>query len=406
MSRRDDPARAEVGTQRSAVTEWTEGGEVRSVYLHAPFCVRRCFYCDFAVTVQRAVAPGPWLGALGSELAALDEEGRMRLADLLDTVYVGGGTPSLLGPTAMKGVADLLGPHRLTADSLEWTAEANPESFTREVADGWRSAGLNRLSLGTQSFQEGVLRWMGRLHGASGSEEAVRTARAAGILDLSVDLIFGLPASVPRDWGRDLDRVLALDVPHLSLYGLTAEVGTPLGRAVTEGRLQLAEESRYEDEYLEACERLVGAGYEHYEVSNFARPGHRSRHNGVYWSGDPYLGLGNSSHSYFPPVRRWNERDWATYAALARDGRVPVGGCEKVVGGSRRLEEIWLGLRTDRGLRVEWPSASAPDVLVAGWCARGLARIEQDRLLLSAQGWLLLDRLTVELDGALAPSGG
>lgn len=380
--------------------------EVASIYLHAPFCARRCFYCDFAVDVRRRSGPEPWWTALEGELAALAAEGRVRLADRLDTVYVGGGTPSLLGPDAMAGIAGLLGRDRLAGADLEWTAEANPESFDEAVARAWRRAGVTRVSLGTQSFQDPVLRWMGRLHGADGAERAARLARSAGFPSFSVDLIFGLPDDVPRDWTADLDRVLALDAPHLSLYGLTAEAATPLGRAVAAGRTALASEDRYAEEFLEASERLRGEGYEHYEVSNFARPGHRSRHNGAYWSGAPYLGLGNGAHSYLPPERRWNVREWSAYETAAGARRLPVDSRERIGGEAARLERLWLGLRTDRGIEWDPEAGSRAEALVDGWTARGWAHPAGGRLVVTPAGWLLLDRLVVDLADALDRDAG
>src|SRR5690606_18225905 len=227
----------------------------------------------------------------------------------LRTVYVGGGTPSLLGAGAMEALRRRLEPYVRLADDVEWTVEANPESFDEAVARGWREAGVNRLSLGAQTFDEGALRWMGRLHDADGPARAVEAARRAGIENVSLDLIFGLPARLGRDWGADLDRALALEPTHVSLYGLTAEPATPLGRWVGEGRETLADEDAYEAEYMLAADRLAAAGYVHYEVSNFARPGRESRHNSAYWTGAAYLGLGPSAHSYVPPERRWNLRD-------------------------------------------------------------------------------------------------
>ena len=219
----------------------------------------------------------------------------------LDTLYVGGGTPSLLGTGAMDGLASVFGPRLLSHPFLEWTAEANPESFTPGIARAWREAGVNRVSLGVQSFHEASLRWMGRLHGSAGAAEAVRNARRAGFGNVSADLIFGLPGHLARDWDDDLERLLDLGVEHTSLYGLTVEPRTPLGRAVADGRERVASEGRYRDEYLAAVERLTGAGYLHYEVSSFAIPGRESRHNEVYWSGRPYLGLGNGAHSFRKP---------------------------------------------------------------------------------------------------------
>ncbi len=384
-------------------------GTIRSVYVHAPFCARRCFYCDFAVKVAPADGDA-WLSALGAEIRALEREGTFLLDDTLDTVYVGGGTPSLLGAPAMDGLLTVLGGERLRHPDLEWTAEANPESFTRDVATAWRGAGVNRISLGIQSFHAPSLRWMGRLHGADGAHDAVGIGRAAGFTNLSVDLIFGLPDHLERDWERDLDHTVALDPDHVSLYGLTAEPATPLGRAVAEHRETLAPEARYEEEYLLAVDRLAEAGYEAYEVSNFARPGFESRHNSVYWSGEPYVGLGNGAHSYRHPFRRWNLRDWDAYRARVEDSGEdayraramasgpPVDNEEELDVNAVRLERIWLGLRTRRGISLRELPASARD-RARSWEENALAVMEDSVVRLTPRGWLVMDRLTVELDG-------
>lgn len=374
---------------------------VRSVYVHAPFCARRCVYCDFAVQVRRTGDLEGWIEALAGEMSAVEAELIFPLADRLATLYVGGGTPSLLGPDAMGRLAHVIGSGRLADPGLEWTAEANPESFTADVAAAWRRAGVNRLSLGVQSFDPGVLRWMGRLHGPEGGARSVTTARGAGITELSVDLIFGLPDEVARDWDADLDGALALEVPHLSLYGLTIEPGTALGRAAAEGRTGPVDDARYREEFLRAAERLVAAGYEHYEVSNFALPGHASRHNAVYWGGAPYLGLGNGAHSYRHPIRRWNLRDWEAYRTEAVAGRSPRAEEECLGPDELRMERVWLGLRTREGLALEGLPERARR-RARGWEASGLARVDDGRLRLTAEGWLLLDRLAVDLEGDLS----
>jgi oxygen-independent coproporphyrinogen-3 oxidase len=372
---------------------------IRSVYVHAPFCVRRCVYCDFAVTVDPQGDVDAWGEALAAELAATEQEEAFALAPLLETLYVGGGTPSLLGPRAMDVLAGVLGPVSVSAPDIEWTAEANPESFTAELATAWRSSGVNRLSLGVQSFHEATLRWMGRLHGAGGAERAVRIAKEAGLGNLSVDLIFGLPAKLGRSWSDDLDRALDLDVPHVSLYGLSVEAGTPLGRAVAEGREPAVDENRYGEEFLLAAERLTGAGYAHYEVSNFARAGLVSGHNSAYWDGRPYLGLGNGAHSYRHPVRRWNVRDWAAYRARVLAGEGGEESREELSAESADLERVWLGLRTSHGLDTASLSTRQRAV-VDSWCAAGLATVDEERVRLTATGWLKLDGLAVELDAA------
>ena len=374
-------------------------GAIRSVYVHAPFCARRCFYCDFAVKVASADCD-VWLDALGAEIRALQSEGAFVLDDALDTLYVGGGTPSLLGAQAMEGLLTVIGEERLRHSELEWTAEANPESFTQEVARGWRCAGVNRISLGIQSFHAPSLQWMGRLHGADGTRSAVQIARAEGFTNLSVDLIFGLPAHLERDWERDLDETFSLEPDHVSLYGLSAESATPLGRAVAEGRETLPSEDQYEQEYLLAVDRLAEAGYEAYEVSNFARPGFASRHNSVYWSGEPYVGLGNGAHSYRHPVRRWNLRDWDAYRAGTEGLGPPVDDEEELEVGEVRLERIWLGLRTRRGISLRDLPSSARD-RAARWVESALAVAEGNVVRLTPRGWLVMDRLTVEIEADL-----
>lgn len=373
---------------------------IRSVYVHAPFCSRRCGYCDYAVTVAPSGDLVAWLAGLAGEMTALEGEGLFVLDSVLDTLYVGGGTPSLLGPDAMSGLGEILGYDRLEHANLEWTAEANPESFTPEVARGWREAGVNRISLGLQTFHEPALAWMDRLHGPAEGVAAVDTIRTSGFENYSVDLMFGLPERLDRPWRDDIDGVLRMEPPHISLYGLSVEAKTPLARSVAEGKETPASETRYAEEYLEAAERFTDAGYEHYEVSNFARPGFQSWHNSVYWLGVPYLGLGNGSHSYIHPRRRWNVRDWADYARLTGEGQLPMDEEEVLEPVSARLERVWLALRTRRGVRYDSLPAAA-HVLVRRWVVADLAKCEAGICRLTPLGWLSLDRLTLDLDGVL-----
>lgn len=379
-------------------------GAVRNLYVHAPFCARRCCYCDFAVTVDRRPDSARWLNAIRRELSSVLSGGEAALADELETLYVGGGTPSVLDPECIAALADVAGRERMRGSGFEWTVEANPESFTGQVAHGWASAGVNRISFGVQSFDSGALKWMGRLHSAAEAGEAVARAKSAGVVNLSVDLIFGLPGSVGRDWRDDIERALHLDVPHVSLYGLTVEEATPLARFVREGRVAMAGEARYRDEYLYACEALAAAGYRHYEVSNFARPGFASLHNRACWRGAPYLGLGNGAHSYVGGRRWWNERDWARYARRVEGDGSGRAGSEALTSQQRRLEALWLALRTARG--VEENAVGRPAAPLLGtWRNRGLAVDAGDSVRLTPNGWLMLDELTLELDAALENDG-
>jgi oxygen-independent coproporphyrinogen-3 oxidase len=315
----------------------------------------------------------------------------------LETLYVGGGTPSLIGGGGMSGLrAALTGAFTWKAD-LEWTSEANPETFTDDVAREWVASGVNRISLGAQTFDENVLRWMGRMHGSSGPGRAVAAARSAGFRNVSIDLIFGVPERFGRDWRADLERTIDLGPEHVSLYGLTAEKGTPLGRWVSEGREELAGEDQYVEEYLLAVEQLGSAGFEHYEVSNFARPGYRSRHNHAYWEGVPYLGVGPGAHSFLPPRRQWNVRDWSEYAERLGRGESPRENEELVDGETATLERAWLGLRTHAGLALSELTPARQARLVE-WQGAGLAAITDGTVRLTTEGWLVLDRLVVELD--------
>lgn len=400
---------------------------IRHVYVHAPFCARRCVYCDFAVAVDRSPAAEPWLAAICREFETARASGSAPLEPEVDTLYVGGGTPSLLDPRVVGRLPATLGLHRLPA-AMEWTVEANPESFTDAVAREWAAAGVNRVSFGVQSFDPGALEWMGRLHSPSDVAASVARARAAGLRNVSVDLIFGLPDTVLRSWEADMRRALDLAPPHVSLYGLSVEKGARLFREVESGRTPRPSSARYREEYLAAAELFVAAGYEHYEVSNFALPGFASRHNSAYWTGASYLGLGNGAHSFHDGRRWWNERDWEAYRALVAQNGHGRAGEERPSPDQSRLESLWLGLRTARGLdlvaleatdvdrrnAVDSPPTgghgsvvdstpvgrrpNAVDRLVRGWAARGLAVRDGTTVRLTPTGWLALDDLTVELD--------
>lgn len=373
---------------------------VSHLYAHAAFCARRCSYCDFAVHVSADPPVATWAEAMGRELALVATEEGWSAPLPLRTLYLGGGTPSLLGPGAVAALLDAIGSHVETGGLIEFTAEANPESFTPELARDWLAAGVDRLSFGAQTFHAESLRWMGRLHGPDGPGRAVATARAAGFGNIGLDLIFGLPERLGRDLDDDLDRMLALEPDHISVYGLSVEPGTPLGRWVAEGKESTPDQDRYRDEYLTVAHRLAAEGYEHYEVSNFARPGRESRHNSAYWSGVPYLGLGNGAHSYLPPRRWWNRRDWNEYRSVVSRGESPRADQEVVGPGSDRLERFWLGLRTRDGLAREHLDGRQHEV-VDGWVRRGWAEAGPDRVRLTVEGWLLLDRLTVDLESTV-----
>ncbi len=275
----------------------------------------------------------------------------------------------------------------------EITIEANPEDVDLASARRWVETGVNRVSLGVQSFDESVLAWMHREHGAEAPGQAVRNLREVGIEDVSIDLIFALPEVLRRDWDRDLDLALALSPTHISLYGLTVEPRTPLGRWAERGTVSPALEDRYEVEYLRAHDRLRASGFDHYEVSNFSQPGRRAVHNSAYWSGAAYLGLGPGAHGFDGRRRRWNPDAYVEWLRRVEAGSDPVEGSEELTAENRVAEEVYLGLRTDRGLTVRQNELKT----VTSWIEQGWGSLQDSVLRLTALGWLRLDSLATTL---------
>lgn len=363
----------------------------RHVYVHVPFCARRCAYCDFSIAVRREVPVDEYLRALDAELALRFGEG---LQGEVDTIYFGGGTPSRLGGEGLARALEIVSQRFSPATGAELTAEANPEDVSPEALRAWRHAGINRLSIGSQSFDDRALAWMHRTHDASEIERAVNDARAAGIDNLSLDLIFALPDALHRDFERDVERALSLAPDHISLYGLTVEPATPLGRWVATGKEREQPEEGYEREYSAAHRLLTSAGYEHYEVSNYALPGRRAVHNSAYWAAVPYVGLGPSAHEFDGNARRWNARAYAAWRDRLAAGSDPVEGAETLTTENRVAEQVYLGLRSDAGLAV----ANHERSMVQPWIDAGWVTLSADGTLrCSAAGWLRLDALAAAL---------
>jgi len=359
------------------------------LYIHVPFCARRCSYCDFAIAVRRTTPSEAFCRAVLDEWSTWQRHPVWADADPIATIYLGGGTPSRLSAEALRVLLDRIAKDRPLAPDPEVTLEANPDDVSPQAAAAWLAAGINRISLGAQSFEPAVLTWMHRTHRSEQAADALTILREAGFENLSLDLIFGLPAHLTRSWSRDLDRALALEPDHISLYALTVEDRTPLSRWIAQGRCGTPDDERSADEYLEAHSRLRDAGFDHYEVSNAGRPGFQAKHNSAYWSGARYIGLGPSAHSYLGDQRQWNVREWAAYQRAIQKGKPVVGGRERVHGRRARLEHLYLGLRTNSGVEAEAVSAS-----VAGaWQEAGWAECEGGRVRLTVEGWLRLDAL-------------
>ena len=368
------------------------------LYIHIPFCRKACHYCDFHFSTSTA-GMGDVLEAIHREIDATPERDRWRI----ETVYLGGGTPSLVGDPEIGRLLDhLRSAFPIEADA-EVTLEANPDDITPGRAGAWRSAGVNRLSIGIQSFRDEHLAWMNRAHNASQALRCVDLSRGEGISNLSIDLIYGIPGMDDADWHRNLDTALDLDVPHLSAYALTVEPRTALHAMVRSGKTLPPSEERQAEQFLILSDRMRAAGYEHYEVSNLARPGMRSRHNGSYWRGVPYLGFGPSAHSFDGSERRWNLADNRAYAKAMMAG-LRVAESE-TVGNSERLNEyLMTSLRTDEGIDLgkiqnDWGQDERDRI--AGEMDRQVAeRLAEETpkgFRLNTRGWLFADGIAARM---------
>ena len=318
-------------------------------YLHIPFCSRVCPYCDFKVLTGTAASRERFVDALVAEIA-LAGAGDDRA---FDTIYLGGGTPSLLTPDQLERVLEAIGRH-LDAAGAALHLEANPEDVDGPRLAAWRAAAVRFVSVGVQSFSSPALAFLGRRHGPDDARRAVRAAREAGLDTVSLDLIYGLPDDTEERWRADLDAAIALEPDHLSCYQLTLHESTPFGRRHARGALEALADDAQAALFRVTHEHLAAAGYEPYEVSNFARsPRHRSRHNQKYWDHSPYLGLGPSAHSLAGNRRWWNERVVRRYEAEVEGGRRPIAGAEDLTAADLRLEAVMLGLRTAAGIDLE-----------------------------------------------------
>jgi oxygen-independent coproporphyrinogen-3 oxidase len=347
-------------------------------------------YCDFAIAVRREVPVDEFLESLRREVESKGVERQQ-----LDSVYLGGGTPSRLGAQGIARTIDLVRDYFDLSQDTEVTIEVNPDDVDSEQAIAWRAAGVNRISLGIQSFDDSVLAWMHRIHDASSAVNAFATLRESGFDNISVDLIFALPHSLSRSWKSDLAKAIELGPDHISLYGLTIEQSTPLGRWRDRGSVVAADEETYAAEFLMADRMMSDAGFDHYEVSNFGKPLRRSRHNSAYWSGAPYLGVGPSAHSYDGAVRSWNVPQYTDWVRKLSRGESVVVDCEHLTDQNRIAEKVYLGLRTDSGLVVSDSDKASLD----RWKDEGWASIEGNRVRLTSEGWLRLDSLASALTG-------
>lgn len=362
---------------------------VPGLYVHVPFCKTKCPYCDF-YSIVSGVTPGEWLTALSVEA----ERARGAFAPF-DTIYIGGGTPSLLSAAEVESLFASVRGAFVVAPGAEVTLEANPDDVTPGKLAAWRELGVNRLSLGIQSFDDAELAFLRRRHDARAARAAIELAREAGFGNVGIDLIYGFEGQSLASWGRTLATALEAAPEHLSCYQLSIEPRTEFGRMRERGEFRAMDEESQRRFFIRTSETLRSAGYVHYEISNYAREDAlASRHNSKYWRHAPYLGLGPSAHSFKGGRRWWNVRSVRGYCDALADGGSAVEGEETLTAEQLDLEALYLGFRTRGGVPLEALRAfpnwrTALDSLVL----ESLVAVRGDRVVPTIEGFLVADRL-------------
>lgn len=370
---------------------------LRAAYIHVPFCRYRCGYCDFAIVADRDDLIGSYLQAIAAELRWLGEPREV------DTLYFGGGTPSHLEAASLDALCDLVLKWHPLAAGYEWTVEANPESLTADRVQVLADWGVTRLSLGVQSLDDAKLRSLERNHHRADVVRSMELAQAAG-MQVSIDLMFAAPGETLEGWHGDLEAAISLRPDHISTYGLTWEPGAAFTVKRNKGLLKPLDEELERTMYGDAIERLAAAGFEHYEVSNFARPGRRSRHNEVYWAGREYFAAGPGAARYVAGVRSTNHRSTTTYLKRVLAGESPVAEQEELPPVERARELLVLGLRrlegVDRGAFAATTGFAIDELAganIAKFVKLGLLSDDGSRVKLTREGLFVSDGLWPEL---------
>jgi oxygen-independent coproporphyrinogen-3 oxidase len=353
------------------------------LYIHIPFCRSRCSYCDFATGLYQSEIAERYVRAVVEEIRASAVAGAA-----VDTIYFGGGTPSLLEPSQLERILAIAHERFDVAAAAEITLEINPGSSTLQGLSDFRALGINRASFGAQTFDDRELAKLGRSHTADDARRTFRDLRAAGFENISFDLIAGLPGQTLAGWKQNVAEALALQPEHLSFYLLEVHSGTPLAQHIERGLQPVPDEDLAAVMYEDMLERATKAGYEHYEISNLCRPGFHSRHNTKYWTGDPYFGFGCSSHSYDGKTRRWsNERDVLKYVEAVEQGSSSIREKQILTERDIRAESLFLGLRLMRGVSLDLCKEYETDL--DKFREAGLLELDGNCVRLTRQGALL-----------------
>ncbi len=379
------------------------------LYIHVPFCEKKCHYCDFRTWEAPSLAQKQWLESISIDLElrapALEKQ-------VIRTVFIGGGTPSFLSVSMFRTLVARITENYNCNSLLEWTVECNPSSLTREKLDLFHELGIGRLSLGVQSFDEKELQLMGRVHNPDGARRALQLVAEDGRFAFSGDLIFGLPGQSLEQFLFNLREMMSYNPDHMSFYGLTIEKGTRFDEWNKAGSLFLPEAEQYNQLYLQGIELIESQGYQRYEVSNFSKTGKESLHNQGYWDRRPYFGFGPGAHSFDSSLRYWCPDTLESYRAWCKEG-CSLDACERdTLGVTETLDEIvFLSLRQTKGLALNQlvpfcktkQTASFRDILPEAFFSRWKQHleIEDARIALKGEGWLLLDEIAAELLAAL-----
>ncbi len=363
------------------------------IYIHIPFCASRCIYCGFFSTTGHSDLQDIYIDAVLRE--ALLRQDYLH-GEAVRTAYIGGGTPSLLSQKNLLRLGEMV---RRQGGADEFTMECNPDDITPTLCRDMKEMGVNRVSMGVQTFSDTRLAFLHRRHRSCQIAPAVRMLRDEGVVNISVDLMFGFPNETLSQWEADIDKALALDVEHISAYSLMYEEGTPLYNMRARGEIAEVEECDSVSMYDTLTNTLAAAGYEHYEISNFARPGFHSRHNSSYWNATPYLGLGAAAHSYDKASRQWNVADLHEYIKAIMHGKVPA--VREVIDNRTAYNDmITTALRTRNGIDLNALTEKERDYLLrsAQRCLEaGTLTVEQGRVRLTHRGLYVSDDVMSEL---------
>ena len=364
------------------------------IYIHIPFCRSRCSYCDFATGLYESALAERYVASVVGEIASWHEVDQ---PEIVNTIYFGGGTPSLLSPAQLEALMNAVHERFDVLPNAEVTMEMNPGTVTSETLKAFKDLGINRASFGAQTFDDRELARLGRSHSSDDTRQTFSVLREAGFDNVSFDLIAGLPGQTLNDWKRNLDEAFALGPEHLSFYLLEVHEGTPLAAHIKTGLQPAPDEDLAAEMYRVMLERAAEAGYEHYEISNLCLQGFESRHNTKYWTGAPYYGFGCSAHSFDGASRRWaNQRDLAKYVALVEHNGSPLVEDRRLTEADRRAEAVFLGMRMMAGVRtnefkelfgVDLSAAHADDL--RNFQQAGLIEFDGDLLKLTRAGALL-----------------